>query len=371
MLGTKVAPNMTSTLNQMKNDQSENKEDNMKNLNISRRRFLTNSSIIAGSLGGGLQLVMPNQAKAEIAKVIIKLDWLVSNGQIGDIIALQQGFFKDAGLDVEFNPGGPNSSTIPPVVSGQATLGQFSETTQLVAARASGVPVRILACGFRKGPYALSSLPKAPVKSPEDMIGKKIGIQPTARVVIDAIIAKHKLDASKITIVNVGFDKAPLVSGDVDAIGGWVTNTQALSVLGPDRIDLLVNDMGVPSYANVYFATDEAIEKNADVLAKFVSAVSKGWEWTKANPQEAVKKIVAAYPDMSLEWELKTIDLVMKLSFDANTAKDGWGIFDPAKIEEQIAMFDALKQYETGRPKLEDVYTTKILEMTKDVRPKI
>jgi NitT/TauT family transport system substrate-binding protein len=84
-----------------------------------------------------------------------------------------------------------------------------------------------------------------------------------------------------------------------------------------------------------------------------------------------VKKTVEAYPDMSLEWELKTIDLILKLSFDADTAKDGWGTFDPAKIEEQIAMFDALKQYEQGRPKIEDVYTMKILDMTKDVRPKI
>ncbi|MFN0194823.1 MAG: ABC transporter substrate-binding protein [Aestuariivirga sp.] len=336
---------------------------------LSRRRLLAGSAAIAGALGGGLTLVAPTQAQN--AKVIIKLDWLMSNGQIGDAMALQMGHFKDAGLDVEFNPGGPNSSTVPPVVSGQATLGQFSESTQLVAARASGVPVKIIACGFRTGPYALASLPKAPVKSAADMIGKRIGIQPTARVVIDAIIAKNALDASKVNIVNVGFDKAPLERGEVDAIGGWVTNTQALSVLGPDRIDLLVSDMGLPSYANVYFATDEAIEKNADVLAKFIGAVSKGWEWTKSSPQEAVKKMVEAYPDLSLEWELKTIDLINKLSFDANTARDGWGTFDPAKIEEQIAMFDALKQYENGRPKLEDVYTLKVLDMTKDVRPKI
>lgn len=343
----------------------------MRHSQISRRNFLAGSAVIAGALGGGIELVLPDPARAENAKVIIKLDWLMSNGQIGDVMAAQQGFFKEAGLDVEFNPGGPNSATVPPVVSGEATLGQFSESTQLVAARASGVPVKILACGFRTGPYALASLPKAPVRSAGDMIGKKIGIQPTARVVIDAIIAKNKLDASQITIVNVGFDKAPLERGEVDAIGGWITNTQSLSVLGPERIDLLVSDMGLPSYANVYFATDEAIENNAEALARFIGAVSKGWEWTKKNPQEAVRKTVEAYPDMSLEWELKTIDLILKLSFDAETASDGWGTFDPAKIEEQIGMFDALKQYEQGRPKLEDVYTLKILEMTKDVRPKI
>ena len=343
----------------------------MRHSQISRRKFLAGTAAIAGAVGGGIELVLPDPARAETAKVIVKLDWLMSNGQIGDVMAVQQGFFKEAGLDVEFNPGGPNSATVPPVVSGDAALGQFSESTQLVAARASGVPVKILACGFRTGPYALASLPRSPVRTAADMIGKKIGIQPTAGVVFAAIIAKNNLDASKITVVNIGFDKAPLARGEVDAIGGWITNTQALSVLGPDRIDLLVSDMGLPSYANAYFATDDAIENNAEILAKFIGAVSKGWEWTKNNPQDAVKKTVEAYPDLSLEWELKTIDLILKLSFDQDTARDGWGTFDPVKIEEQIAMFDALKQYEQGRPKVEDVYTLKILEMTKDVRPKI
>ncbi|WP_395689088.1 twin-arginine translocation signal domain-containing protein, partial [Aestuariivirga sp.] len=83
----------------------------MTNSQINRRKFLAGSAVIAGAIGGGIELVLPDPARAENAKVIIKLDWLISNGQIGDVMAVQQGFFKDAGLDVEFNPGGPNSAT--------------------------------------------------------------------------------------------------------------------------------------------------------------------------------------------------------------------------------------------------------------------
>ena len=343
----------------------------MNNPNVSRRKFLAGSVAIAGALGGGIELVLPDPPQAQNAKVIIKLDWLISTGQIGDVMAAQQGFFKDAGLDVEFNPGGPNSSTVPPVISGEATLGQFSESTQLVAARASGVPIKIRAGGFRTGPYALASLPKAPVKSAADMVGKKIGIQPTARVVIDAIIAKNNLDASQITVVNVGFDKAPLERGEVDAIGGWITNTQALSVVGDDRIYLLCNDLGLPAYADVSFATDDAIETNADQLAAFIGAVAKGWGFVHANPQESVQIMVDATDGLDLGWEQKTVDLILKLSFDANTAAGGWGVFDPANLEQQIALYDKIGQYPSGRPALEDVHTLKILEMTADQRPKL
>ncbi|MDF1777650.1 MAG: ABC transporter substrate-binding protein [Rhizobiaceae bacterium] len=337
---------------------------------LDRRSFLKTSAGAVAAFGAGIHLIIPHEAHAS-AKVVIKYDWLMSNGQIGDIIALENGYFKEAGLEVEFSPGGPNSVTVPPVISGAAALGEFSETPQLFNARASGVPVRILACGFRTGPYALTSKPGKPLRSVEDLRGMKIGIQPTARFLMDAIAAKNGIPIDELDIINVGFDKAPLERGEVDALGGWITNTQALSVIGDDRIDLLLSDLGLASYANVYFATDSAVEDNADILAKFIGAVAKGWGWTHANPQEAVKKAVAAYPNMDLEWEQKTIDLVLNLSFDANTAADGWGTFDPASLEDQISLYDSIGQYPDGRPKLEDVYTTKILDMTAAERPKL
>jgi len=334
------------------------------------RRSLVKAGVVGlAAFGPGIQLFTRTANAA--AKVVIQYDWLMSNGQIGDVVAVANGYFQEAGLEVEFSPGGPNSATVPPVVSGAAQLGQFSETTQLFAARASGVPVKILACGYRTGPYALTSKPSKPLRSAADLKGMRIGIQPTARFIMDAVLAKTGIDPADVTIVNVGFDKAPLVRGDVDAIGGWITNTQALSVVGDDRIDLLLSELGFESYADVYFATDEAIEKDPETLAKFVGASAKGWGWTHANPQEAVRKLVAAYPEIDLEWELKTIDLVLKLSFDANTARDGWGTFDPGSIENQIALLDKIGQYPNGRPKAEDVYTTKILELSAADRPKL
>jgi NitT/TauT family transport system substrate-binding protein len=336
---------------------------------MNRRSFVKAGVAGMAAFGPGLQLFGATAHAA--AKVVIQYDWLMSNGQIGDIVAVANGYFKDAGLEVEFSPGGPNSATVPPVVSGSAQLGQFSESPQLFAARASGVPVKILACGFRTGPYALTSLPASPIRSVADIKGKKIGIQPTARFAMDAILAKNAIDPADVTIINVGFDKGPLVRGEVDAIGGWITNTQALSVVGDDRIDLLLSELDYASYANVYFATDDAIEKDPETLAKFIGAVAKGWGWAHANKDGAVNALVAAYPEIDLGWEQKTIDLILKLSFDGDTAANGWGTFDPASLESQIALLDQIGQYPNGRPKSEDVYTTKILELSAAERPKL
>ena len=163
---------------------------------------------------------------------------------------------------------------MPPVVTGQAKLGQFSDSAQLLLARAAGVPIKIMACCFRAAPFAFYSLPRAPIRSVQDMIGKRIGIQPTARYVLDAILLKNNIDPSRLTITNIGFDMTPLTTGQVDAVTGWITNTKALSVIGPDRIDLPMKDTGLPSYANVYFATDEALDRDADTLAKVLRTPS-------------------------------------------------------------------------------------------------
>ena len=220
-------------------EQQEQEDEWEQHTHWNRRSFLKAGAAGLAAFGPGIQLFGASAAAA--AKVVVQYDWLMSNGQIGDVAAVANGYFKEAGLEVEFSPGGPNSATVPPVVSGAAQLGQFSETPQLYAARASGVPVKIIACGFRTGPYALTSKPAKPIRVVADLKGKRIGIQPTARFAIDAMLAKNEIDPSEVTIVNVGFDKAPLVRGDVDAIGGWITNTQALSVVGDDRIDLLLS----------------------------------------------------------------------------------------------------------------------------------
>lgn len=339
---------------------------------ITRRSLLASGGglVAASALGGAVQLVLPGVAHAA-AKVVIKYDWLMGNGQIGDIIAAQKGYFEQAGLDVEFSPGGPNSSTVPPVISGAAGLGQFSETAQLFSARAGGVPVKIIACGFRTGPYAFTSKPGKPLNTVEDLRGLRIGVQPTARFVIDAIAAINGIPLDELQIVSVGFDKGPLVNGDVDAIGGWITNTQALSVVGEDRIDLLVSDLGLPAYANVYFATDDAIAANAEQLAAFIGASGRGWGDVHADPQGSVQMLVDVTDGLDLEWERKTIDLILSLSFDDNTAAQGWGVFDPANLEQQIAIYDGIGQYTSGRPTVDDVHTLKILEMTADIRPKL
>lgn len=339
--------------------------------NLTRRTLLQGGAALSlAAAGPGVSLLLPEKAHAAPATVLIQYDWIMSNGQIGDVVAVDKGFFEEQGLQVQMSPGGPNSATISPVISGQAQLAQFSGVSQLLLARSAGVPIKYFATGYQQGPFAYFSLPRAPVRTPQDLIGKRVGIQPTARSSLDALLAKTKIDPAKVNIQTIGFDMTPLVAGAVDVVTGWITNTQALSIIGPDRITMMEGASGVNDPGDAYFATDKALEKDADTLAKFLRAVAKGWGWTHDHPAEAVEIMVKHYPSLDVEIEKKTIATVLGLSFDANTAKNGWGSFKPSDLADQIAVMAEIGMFKGATPKVEESMTTKILEMTAADRPK-
>ncbi|MFK7964047.1 MAG: ABC transporter substrate-binding protein [Burkholderiaceae bacterium] len=335
-----------------------------------RRRIIKAGAAGLATAGTFLSVVRSSHA-ADAADINVKLDWLMSNGQVGDVVAQKRGFFEEQGLNVTFIPGGPNSQTVPPVLSGQAAMGQFSGSGQAMIARGNGIPLKMIGAGYRMGPFAFFSLPGAPIRKPADFVGKRVGIQPTARFVLEIIMAQHKIDPSSLEIVNIGWDMTPLVAGQVDSVTGWVTNTKALSVIGPDRIDLTQEAAGLLSYSNAYFASEDGLNKHPEIFQKYLVGASKGWEWTYHNREEAVDIMCDAHPNLDREIEKATIDTVIDLSFDAETKANGWGWFDTAKIQAQIDQYDGVGKFEKSKPTLDEFVDMSVLKATQAARPKL
>ena len=65
------------------------------------------------------------------------------------------------------------------------------------------------------------------------MIGRKIGVQATGQILLTALLRKNGIPEDKVEKVIIGSNMTPLVSGQVDAITGWRTNTTALKVWAP------------------------------------------------------------------------------------------------------------------------------------------
>jgi NitT/TauT family transport system substrate-binding protein len=203
------------------------------------------------------------------------------------------------------------------------------------------------------------------------MIGRKVGVQATGQVLLTALLRKSGIPEEKVEKVIIGSDMTPLVTGQVDAITGWRTNTTALKVLGPDYITMRLWDQGVRLYALPYYTTADFLKSSPEVLAGFLRAAGRGWAFVKDNPEKAVDLLAQEYPNLVRADELAAVPVMLGVEFTARTAAHGWGSFDPAVWQEQIDLFDSLKQFSAGKPKADQVFTTAILEMTDKDRPRL
>ena len=332
---------------------------------LTKRHFLKTAAAAATT---PLLVGVTRAAAQSMPVVTMQLGWLASNGILGEVAAMANGYYDAEGVTLEITPGGPNVDGVAGVAAGRASLGQLSSSPSMMLARSAGIPVKAFAAGYQKHPFTYFSLEDAPIRTAQDMIGKTIATQPTAQILLKALLAANEIPEDQVEVVNMGSDMNQLLTGQAQAVTGWLTNTNALSVLGESRVDLMLWDTGIQLYANVYYANDDTLANEADTLAAFLRGSARGWGFARENPEAAVDMLVAAYPNLDRDSELQAVETVLGFSFDGTTAERGWGTMEADKWEAQIRTYADLEQFTGDVPGLQDVMTTDILERTADVR---
>ena len=303
--------------------------------------------------------------------VNLQLGWLLSGNQLGEVAAKHMGFYEQEGLELKFQSGGPSIDGVPIIASGRYEAGQVSSSPTLMLAVSQDLPIKCFAVGAQQHPFTYFSLKKSPIREPKDFVGKKIATQATAVILLKALLAKNKIAEKDVQIITMGADMSPVLTGQADAVTGWLTNTSAIKPLGADKVELRLWDAGVKLYALPYYATTDTIAKKADMLAKFVRATGKGWEWANANREKAVDFLIKEFPNLNRADEIEAADVMLKYAFNENTKTNGWGAMDPAVWKEQIDLYAELGQFTKRVPKVEEVMTLDILNATGNARPRI
>ena len=335
-----------------------------------RRRILKYGATLGGAAAVS-SFISVEALGAGKAKVNMQLGWLASNGIMGEVVAKRMGVYEEEGIELEVTPGGPGVDGVASVAAGRAQSGQLSSSPSLMLARSAGIPVKAFAAGYQKHPFTYFSLENNPIRVPQDMIGKTIATQPTAVILLKALLAKNGIAEDQVEVVKMGSDMNQLLTGQAAAVTGWMTNTNALKILGDGRVDMMLWDAGIQLYANVYYTTDDMVANHADVLTRFLTGSARGWGEARKNPEAAVDHLVAEYKNLSRASELEAVGTVLGFSFNEVTAKDGWAAMNPANWQAQIDAYADLKQFKGATPEVDDVMTTDILAATESLRKQI
>ena len=263
---------------------------------------------LAAILAAGLVALSLSATAVAAERLTVLLDWFVNPDHGPLYVALERGYFRDAGLEVEFKaPADPND---PPklVAAGKADLA-ISYQPQLHLQIAGGLPLVRIATLVATPLNSLVALRDGPIRSIADLKGRTVGFSVGGfeDAMLRAMLGRHGLGLDDIRLVNVNFALSPaLVSGKVDAVIGAYRNFELnqLDILGKPGRAFYVEEEGVPPYDELIVVAnrrDIAGSARQQELRGFVRAIERGVQYMVNHPGDGWKLFIASRPKLDDE----------------------------------------------------------------------
>ena len=256
---------------------------------------------LAAALAVALALAAAAPASAA-DKMTVLLDWFVNPDHGPLFVALERGYFRDAGLEVDFKaPADPND---PPklVAAGKADLA-ISYQPQLHMQVEAGLPLVRVATLVATPLSSLVVLQDSPIKSIADLKGRTVGFSDGGfeDAILRAMLEKNGLKLSDVKLVNVNFSLSPaLISKKVDAVIGAYRNFELnqLDILKRPGRAFYVEEEGVPAYDElIVVANRKDLDKPA--VRAFVSALERGVQYLVNHPDESWELFIKGRKDLN------------------------------------------------------------------------
>lgn len=273
-------------------------------------------------------------------------------------VALDKGYYKDAGIDLKIVGGKGSVDAIRQVGAGNATFG-FADAGSLILARANdSIPVKMVAVVYARPPQAIFCTAEAGLKTPKDLEGKSIA-NPAGGSIPDMFPAFAKaagIDANKVTWVVAASSALPglLASGKVPCVGQFTVGEPLLRTQAAPKklVRFAYSDPGLSYYGNGIVATEETIKANPDLVRRFVAATIKGLKSAIADPTDAGAIMQKLHPEVAADVAKGETESVAEL---AQVKGKPLAEIDPAGIQATIDVVNGAFKLKS-QVKVDDVF---------------
>ena len=241
------------------------------------------------------------EADKPLEEVSYRLKWLFNVSVVGDLYTNDSGLFAQNGLKVTVKPGGPEKDAIKELELGHAQFGVAS-ADQVIRAVSKGAPIVVIAQLFQTNPLHWIYRPdKTPLKTPQDLKGKTIGITygGNDEAIMRALLAKYNIKETEVNLFSVRYDYTPFYQGKVD-LWPLYRNAQA-PIIGAklrkagEQFDLMdPSKLGIHFVANSVVTTRKMLEERSETVKKFTQALLQGWHdvLQPANTEKAIETVL-------------------------------------------------------------------------------
>ena len=325
----------------------------------------------------------PTKTKA----VKLQLQWVTQAQFAGYYAAVDQGYFKDMGLDVTILEGSVDIVPAKVLTSGGADFA-ISWVPKALASKEAGADIIDVAQVFqRSGTRQVSFKDKSVMKS-ADFKGKKIGNWGFGNEYeVFAGVTKAGLDPAKdVTLVQQNFDMKALLSGDIDAAEAMTYNeyAQVLEATNPKTNKLYTaadfnlvdyNAEGAAMLQDAIWADAKKLSSDKDyqdTTTKLIAASLKGWAYCRDNAQKCADLVVAKGSKLGKSHQLWQMNEINKLIWPA---ANGAGMIDQAAWDQTVKIASETKNAKGATVLTKPVangftndYVTKALKMLTDAK---
>jgi NitT/TauT family transport system substrate-binding protein len=241
----------------------------------------------------------------DLEKVSVRMKWFYAGTMAGWFAGKEKGFFKNEKINISIRPGGPDNSSVKLVAAGTDQFG-VAGADEVLLSREKGIPIVAIAVLFKESPIAFISKKAKGINSPAQWAGKTIEVSygSNAEVQYRAILKKYGL--TNIKEVPYAFNFGPFISDKVDVSVAYIMDqVNTLKNMGIELNIVAAKDEGINPYGDVIITTEKLILSQPDLVHRFLAAAIKSQQWGVDNPEETVKILVSAVPELKFQNEIQ------------------------------------------------------------------
>lgn len=300
------------------------------------RRLLTLLACTATLAVAQLTPAAAADAKAQV-KASLRLKWLPQTQFAGFYYALEKGYYKQEGIDLTINPGGPNLLTENLVATGADTFGLSGGSDSVMAAIDKGMPIVSVGVAHQITPFVFVTRKDGPVKTLKDFEGKRVTTWFTgANYVLFGMLGNEGIDRAKVDIQPQQVSVTPFVNGDIDVVTAtWYNelNTIKGRMKADDLKYFVAEDYGITFPRDTLIVSRDTAAKQPQLVEGFLRASIRGWRDAMANPKEAVDIVMKTSPTLDRAHQEAMLTEAYRLMTSGKAKTEGLFTIDPVALQ--------------------------------------
>ena len=249
----------------------------------------------------------------ELERVTLQLAWYHQFQFAGYYAAKQQGYFQEAGFDVEIRHGGHDDygrpiDPVEDVMFGRADFGV--SRSDLLLYHSQGLPVVVLANIMQRSPLVFLTLERHGFSRLEEVGERPISVtlpDVDARLSAETLASFHRagLDLERLNNRAPSWVLDDLLDGTTQLIPGYLTDAPYfLEAFGAEPVTITPASYGIDFYGDLLFTRAALLEGRPERVEAFRDAALRGWAYALDNVEEVAELITQYYPTRSALYDI-------------------------------------------------------------------